>query len=262
MPGVVYDYQGQPGESRECPVKNTEICYWIGEGKCSKCYLHTIKDLQTREGMLNHWRVMLSNLPEDIDDLGNSDTCVLCKGHEPNKTDCWAMTDLAHPDPPAKKGMIFGIGKKIPIPVGSMFTLHLAVCRDCRRKIRNIDLISILWFIGMIAVGMLLLMTPIMIPFGEGGILVGLGIVAACAVAGWFIGKACAKAYAKKVAGSVHIDLREIPQIGRMFRNRWFIYDGNRNTKATEFKLFFSNKKDFKNVFPPKDFAVDSEDSE
>lgn len=264
MPGISYDYDEKSPSTaeQECPIKNSELCYWLAEGECYKCYANKVKDFGTREGMARNWKIMLSNLPENVDDLGNSETCVFCKG-EPNKTECYATMDLAHPDPPAKKGLIFGFGKKVRIPVGSMFSLKLACCKKCRNKIRFAYLSSALIFIIMIAVGFLLGCLPGGPAYAAGEentLVIALIYIIGFAVGGHFLGKAIGKKIMAHTAKVVNLDPRKIPTVAEMFANRWFIFD---NGKATdEVKLFFSNKKDFKNVFPPENFCVDSKNEE
>ena len=264
MPGISYDYDDQDkklDKDDECPIRRSELCYWLAEENCERCYVHGIKDADARKLMLRNWKVMLSNLPENIDDLGNSDTCVLCKG-EPNKTECYATFDLAHPDPPAKKGLILGFGKKVRIPVGSMFSVPLACCKECRRKLRMVGWSFAVIFIAMFVLGIVVTYFLGSVEGAPEGslLLIGLGILAALGIAGFFIGKAVSNVIARKVAKELHYDLREIPLIREMFANGWFVYDNGKTTD--EFKLFFKNKKDFKNVFPPENFCVDSKNEE
>ena len=84
MPGVVYedDYKDPIKLGREdpCPIEGSELCYWLAEGNCDTCYVSRIKMAEDRERMLKNWRVTLSNLPKEFDDLGNSEKCVLTKG--------------------------------------------------------------------------------------------------------------------------------------------------------------------------------------
>lgn len=261
MAGISYDYDERKKkltEDDDCPIEKSELCYWLAEGDCDKCYVSKVKDPDTRLGMAKNWKIMLSNLPENVDDLGNSETCVFCKG-EPNKTDCYATLDLAHPDPPAKKGLIFGFGKKVRIPVGSMFALKLACCKKCRNKMRMANLASGIIFVIMIAVGLLLGCLPDGPAYAAGGeniLLMAFIYIVGFAVGGFFLGKAIGKQLTKNLAKTVKSDPREIPMVAEMFANRWFIYDSGK--EANDARLFFSNKKDFKNVFPPEEFCVDS----
>ena len=63
-----------------------------------------------------------------------------------NKKAAYAIVEIAHPDPPHESGEMFGFGKKIRRPVGSMIQVPVAVCKDCKRRL---DLLDNLRFIGM-----------------------------------------------------------------------------------------------------------------
>ena len=260
MSGVTYDYDDdrRDQEQKECVIKDSELCYWLRDNGCLPCPVYRMKDPADREMALRNWRVMLSNLPEDIDELGNSDTCVLCKG-EAKKATCYASVDMAHPDPPAKKGVIMGFGKKVRIPVGSMFTVNMAVCKDCKKAYNKIDLSFLLWFVGMIAGGILSVCIPaIANPIAQaGGMPLAILLLVGFAVGGYFIGRGVSKYAKKKASKKCKIDLSEVPQIKKMLQNGWFFFQDEKN--ADNAKMFFSKKKQFKNVFPPEKTGVDSQ---
>ena len=270
MPGVVYedDYNDPVKLGREdpCPIEGSELCYWLAEGNCDTCYAARIKMAEDRERMLKNWRVTLSNLPKEFDDLGNSDTCVLTKG-EPVKADCYASTYMAHPDPPAKKGIILGFGKKVRIPVGSMVNLHMAISKKCRNRFRLMSLIDILMVLVLGAGAAVAVFTPAFASlFTNGAIhfIIGLLIVIGAGVAGYYLGRKLRSVLREKYSKEMRVDLREVPVIAEMMDRGWFFYDNSRGGKGdpARLELFFDRKKDFKNIFPPEDFSVDSKKSE
>ena len=266
MPGVVYedDYKDpvKLGKEDECPIRGSELCYWLGEGNCDTCYVSRIKLAEDRERMLKNWRITLSNLPEDFDSLGNSETCVLTKG-EPVKADCYASCYMAHPDPPAKKGIILGFGKKIRIPVGSMVNMHMAISKKCRNRFRLMSFIEVIMTLVLGAIAAVIVCSPAVTSlFTQSGVhvIIGLMIVIGAGIGGYFLGKKLRTYLRKKYSREMCVDLREVPIIKEMMDRGWFFYDNAKGGKGdpAKMELFFDRKKDFKDIFPPKDFLVDS----
>lgn len=229
----------------ECPIADSELCSWIGKDGCMPCYVRTLKDEEEKEKALKHWRVMLSNLPSNIDSLHESGKCVLCKG-EKKDTECYATVDMAHPEPKTFKGIIFGLGKKIRTPVGSLVTIHMSSCNSCKKKIRLMDFLMLIVLIGFLALSFVLVSIPaILEPITNISQFLPMLLVILFAVVGYLIGQLVAKAYRKKISSEVVTDPAEIPLIQTMLERGWFYFQENKGLP----KLFFKKTKTFTNLF-------------
>lgn len=51
----------------------------------------------------------------------------------------YAVLDMAHPEPPYEKGMIFGLGKLQREDVDSLIPFPIAICKECRRKYNLVE---------------------------------------------------------------------------------------------------------------------------
>ena len=229
----------------ECPIVDSELCYWVGKNGCMPCYIQGLRDDDDKRKALENWKVMLSNLPADIDSLHESEKCVLCKG-EGRGTECYASVDMAHPEPKSMKSMFFGIGKKVRSPVGSLVTINLASCNECRKKYKMMD--SLMWIIlfGMVALAFVLASIPVVIgPLSSLNQLLPIALVAGMALLGYLLGRWATNRYRKKISPDVVVDIAEIPLIKSMFDKGWTIFQDNQGRP----KLFFKTKKTFGRLF-------------
>ncbi|MEI6101158.1 MAG: hypothetical protein WCP73_04895 [Eubacteriales bacterium] len=240
-----YDEEVQQELKSECPIADSELCNWTGKDGCMPCYIRTLKYDEEKEKALKSWRVMLSNLPRDIDSLHESKKCVLCKG-EPNDTDCYATVDMAHPEPKTLKGMIFGFGKKVRTPVGSLVTIHMSSCNSCKKKITLMDSWMWILLVGFVALAFVLVSIPAIVePLININQLLPVLFVILLAVIGYVSGKSVTTSYRKKISSGVKTDLSEIPLIRMMLDRGWFYFQDNKGQP----KLFFKKKKTFGNFF-------------
>ena len=66
--------------SRRCSVKHTPICKFLGSDGCEKCSLYKGDVKETEKKKTGEiWEVTQSNLPWDVDDFHESETCLFCK---------------------------------------------------------------------------------------------------------------------------------------------------------------------------------------
>lgn len=232
-------------ERQECPIADSELCAWVGKNGCMPCYIRAMKDESDKQKALENWKVMLSNLPADIDSLHESEKCVLCKG-EIHDRECYASVDMAHPDPKTMKGMIFGFGKKIRTPVGSLATIHMAACNKCKREYTLMESFIWIFLVGMLALSLVLMVVPsIANPLSNINPALPAAFVVGLTVLGYFLGKSISSLYRKKICEDVKVDLLEIPHIRNMMDKGWFFFQDNKGQP----KLFFSRKKTFGRLF-------------
>lgn len=229
----------------ECPISDSELCGWAGKNGCMPCYIRSMKDDDDKQKALENWKVMLSNLPRDIDSLHESDKCVLCKG-EPNERTCYASVDMAHREPKTMKGLFFGIGKKVRTEIGSLATIHMSSCNSCRKKLALMDALLWIFLAGFIVLAFILVSIPaIETPMYKVNELLPLVFVVVIALAGYLIGKGLTEAYRKKISSEVKVDPSEVPLIRMMMDKGWFYFQDNKGRP----RLFFKKQKTFGNLF-------------
>lgn len=68
-----------------------------------------------------------------------SETCLFSKMQAGDPKAAYAVLDMAHPEPPYEKGMIFGLGKLQREDVGSLIPFPIAICKECRRKYNLVE---------------------------------------------------------------------------------------------------------------------------
>ena len=126
---------------KDCKLLGTEICAYAGCEGCEKCFVSDRAYKKADMEEINEsWKITLSYLPENVDELHTSDKCWLCKG-ERRDASCFAVLDLGHPEPEYKKGMFFGFGKKVRAQIGSLLSLPIACCSKCRNRFRMMEAI-------------------------------------------------------------------------------------------------------------------------
>ena len=208
----------------DCIIYGTELCGFVGGEGCEKCFVNDISEKRQDEAIeaANNWRVTLSNIPQNIDDLHTGDTCHFCRG-EAQKATKYAMVDLAHPEPEYKKGMILGFGKKVRSQIGSIIQVPVSVCPRCARLLKITGVLRILG----IALGLILAMLMIMIE-SFGVWLESIGWWAPflyfvlMMVVGWGIGEGAEKILEKHADKVLHTDVFKIPVLAELKARGWF----------------------------------------
>lgn len=228
--------------NKTCNIKDSEVCEFLGCDGCEKCVLNYpgTKD-QERIKLVETWKVVQSNLPDDVDELHNSSTCLLCKKDHPNQTECYARVSFAHPDPPYERGAIFGMGKKVRKPVGSLIEIPIAVCKDCKRRHNIYELLTTVCTIAGVLIGaaVLFIMSGTGM-FADANILYLLVALGGGAAIGYFAGKGFSNLYYKKNEERTEFELSRLPLVRDLMQRGWFLFNVNEGEKA---KMQFSAKK-------------------
>ena len=75
---------------KDCKLLGTEICAYAGCEGCEKCFVSDRAYKKADMEEINEsWKITLSYLPENVDELHTSDKCWLCKG-ERRDASCFA----------------------------------------------------------------------------------------------------------------------------------------------------------------------------
>lgn len=238
--------------NKDCKLIGTEVCEFAGSEGCERCYLSGINLKTIEEGKVNdNWLVTTSYLPDNVDDLHTAETCWLCKKEDKNKAECFAVIDLAHPEPEHKKGIFFGLGKKVRTSIGSLVQIPVCACKECRRRYRMRELI--LW--GSLLLGLLVAILVVAIPSVESALaqvgwylplLVFAAVIGVFALAGYL----CQRAYNNKASARTEFNLFNLPILSEMKWRGWFSIQG---TGVDVPRVIFTNKKPRPNMrFKPK----------
>jgi len=223
-------------KNKDCVITDTSVCKWLNK-PCEQCHVKGIKTDEDKEKVLEDFEVMLSLLPEDIDVL-RGEMCQFCKKDQ-RKGAGYAIIDVAHNEPAHKKGMFFGLGKKVRQRIGSLLPLNITICRRCRRNLRmvdNIKWLSIVAFLGL-AIG-LLFIPDIATAVGYTNSPLPYVIVIAGGVVGYIAGKIFSTMYLKAKKKETYFNVFDIPVGAELSEAGWFTVQDNK--EATRF--VFSKK--------------------
>ena len=231
------DMSQQQREYRKtCVIADSDLCNWLDKKGCYHCYISTLKSDEDKKTAMERWKTTLSYIPENIDDLHMGEDCQFCKG-TPQKKAGYASFEMAHPEPYSAKGMFFGIGKKVRTPVGSLVTMQVGICDDCKKAFRRMDYLHLGVFFGFLVAAFVLLLIP---GFAEPMVnlfsLLPILFVALMALAGYFLGKQLGMNALKKASKTVKIDVAEIPLVRQMLQNGWFFFQMNNGMPRIYFK--------------------------
>lgn len=207
-------------KNEKCIVSDSTVCKWL-DRDCGSCYINGIKSEEDAAKILEDFEVTLSLLPDTFDDL-QEDQCQFCKNKK-NKRAGYAIIDLANSEPEHKKGMFFGMGKKVKQKIGSLMPVSISICKECRRGLRIAE--SIKWFsiivFALIAIALIILpsvgeaiesISPAL-PYGL--LLVGV-------VIGYFTGKILSVRYMKAKSETMRFNVYDIPVCSEMKEKGWF----------------------------------------
>lgn len=239
------DYDLKP----DCHIRGSNLCWkFANTGDCENCYIAGVKKDRECQEARERWDETLALIPPDVDELGQGDLCRLCVG-EPEKADGWALLEMANPDPYYEKGMIFGYGKKVRSPVGSLVTVPIRIGPRCRRALRMVEVLQIGWLVGMFALSLLLLMIPQLAePMASLFALLPVAFVVLMTVAGYYLGRNLSMYYVMRKSDEVNFDLAAVPLIRRMLARDWYFFQVNHGLP----RMSFTRKKPCLRLFPPQ----------
>jgi hypothetical protein len=253
------DFDGRREDlDKDCGIINSDLCYWMaGRSGCGNCYIHMLKGKAKKEEARDKWKETLALFPADIDSLHETDECQFCKDGK-QKADGYAFIEMAHVEPYYEKGMIFGLGKKIRTPVGSLLSVQASVCPSCRKRIRILDYTIILAVALFIAIAIVLLSIPqIAAPMGRLFALLPVIFMVLMGVAGYMTGRYIHVNVLKKMTEKVKIDYSDIPVISRMLARGWFFFQVTNGLP----RVSFSKTRQYDHIMRPEP-ANDPEDEE
>ncbi len=202
-------------KNEKCVVTDSTICKWLDKD-CKDCYINGINDDSDVQKALSDFEVTLSLLPDGFDTL-QSEECCFCV-NEPGRRASYATIDLAHKEPEHKRGMFFGIGKKVRQRIGSLLPVSISICKPCRNNFRVAE--SLKWLMilvfGGIAVGLCLL------PAINANPALPYGVILLGILIGYVAGKIASAVYVNKKSARTRFNVFDIPVCAKMRENGWF----------------------------------------
>lgn len=218
-------------KNEKCVVTDSAICKWVDKD-CKDCYINEMKEGSEAKRVLEDFEVTLSLLPEDFDKL-QSDECRFCIG-EPAKRAGYATIDLAHKDPEHKRGMFFGIGKKVRQRIGSLLPVSISICGQCRKNFRVAE--SLKWLMMLMFVGIAIALC--FVPSINANAVLPYGVILLGILIGWVAGKVVSTVYVNKKSAKTRFDVFDIPVCAEMKENGWFTIQD----EGSVTRLLFSKK--------------------
>lgn len=203
-------------KNEKCAVSDSEICKWLGK-ECKDCFINEINDKDEALKVLNDFRVTVSLLPDNFDTLLGEECC-FCKGEQKQTRKTYAIVDLAHSEPESKKGMFFGMGKKVRQRIGSLLPISISICKKCRNNFRILDIIK--WAALFVSVG--IAVGIIFIPAVNVSPVMPYAIVLAGGIVGYIAGKLLSSWYLGKKSIETCFNVFEIPVCAQMRDDGWF----------------------------------------
>jgi len=204
-----------------CAVSDSSICKWIGKEDCAGCYINGLKADDDAAKALEGFEVTLSLLPENFDDL-QSEHCQFCT-KEPRPAAGFAVIDLAHSEPESKRGMFFGMGKKVRQRVGSLMPVSISICKPCRRAMRITEMLKWLGFVVLVGLALILLSVPsIGTAVSAMHTAMPIVVVVVAGLLGYVAGRLASNAYRQAKSAEVRFNVFDIPVCRDMQAGGWF----------------------------------------
>lgn len=201
-----------------CTLYGTKYCRALNMESCDKC----VVDKGNADGIIKDIDAVLNMLPEGgVYRFFSTDECMLCKGEKKNKTACYAILDLANPEPKKEKNNVLGI--KTKMMAGSILPLQLSCCKECRKRHNEISgRHTIVTIITAIAVLALLNFKPVGERIANIHFALPLALFLTSVLGAWLISKAARKKLIKKYSELTWLNALEIPGVDELAARNWF----------------------------------------
>ncbi len=242
-------------KNENCVITDTSLCKWIDKD-CQHCYIGGIKNADDRIDALKNFEVMLSLLPDNFDDL-SGEKCAFCR-KDPRPRAGYALIDLGHAEPESKRGMFFGLGKKVRRRIGSLVPMNISICRECRSALRLFEVIKWFSIAFFAALGIVLVSVPSTgLGFDNSAAFVPYLIVIGGGVIGYLAGKLFSKMFIKAKSAQMYTNIFEIPICNEMGERGWFLVQENAGEVT---RYIFSKKAMLRKIGALKQFASEADE--
>lgn len=221
----------------ECKLKDTEYCRILGKPACEQCHLLDGDETDEKKAMKDIDTVKLL-LPEGgLCSLYEAAECQLCKGDK-KKREYYAISDMGHVEPKTTKRN--AIGMKVKTPIGSIISVQISCCKQCRKNHLIPIYMPLACMISLVILSLLIMsFTPLGGAISKANELLPLVIFFIAMPVGWFIGSLAANAIIKNNKNETIYELEEVPLIKQMLDKGWFFI----SSEGKGAKLIFVKNK-------------------
>lgn len=208
-------------KNEDCRLFGTEECDALNPERCADCSIGAMKADKQEEIKASIRRLIDAAHPEELEPLYTSEECLFCReGH--NKTDRYALFDLAKRDPEGDWTIGFG-SKKIGVKGKDMILpLQVSCCKKCSRRYGLFSYLPSVIGLVIFAAGLVVTTSK-----GVYKALYQLGsFVPALVMAGFIVlavlaGAILKLALASGLSKKMHTDVADIPEIKKLMDEGW-----------------------------------------
>lgn len=201
----------------DCPLYGTRYCKTLNRPGCKDC---------TAAGNAEATRQYLNQLEELLPEGGigrfyTGDKCMLCRGEEKGAASCFAMADIGNPNPPATGRNVIGI--PIKLTAGSILSLQLSCCGECRKKHRAMGDSHVVYTVITAAALLILLnITPVAEALAGVASFLPLALFLGGTAGVWFWGRARHKKLVEQYKKETFLNVFDIPGLEELKEKGWF----------------------------------------
>ena len=209
----------QERTNRNCPLWGTETCARLNMRACRSCPAAD-KDARECDEIRDDVDTLYALLPEEgISSLFTDEYCSLCRGEDRGERESFALFDMGHADPRARRRKLSLFRNKT---FGFVVPLQFACCRDCRRRYQLLNWLPMLVAILILGAALLIVAQE---PVAQSlrNVWRGMPLVVMLLAAGasFLLGKVLTRVLRARFNRRTRMDLRDHPLVQRMLAMDW-----------------------------------------
>ena len=209
----------QERTNRNCPLWGSETCARLNMRACRSCPAAD-KDVRECDDIRDDVDTLYGLLPEEgIASLFMEERCTLCRGENRGERESFALFDMGHADPRARRKKLSLFRNKT---FGFVVPLQFACCKDCRRRYQLLNWLPMLVTILILGIALLIVIRE---PVAQSlrNVWRGLPLLVMFLAAGasYLLGKVLARVLRARFNERTYMDLRDHPLVQRMLAMDW-----------------------------------------
>lgn len=210
-------------QNRECALFGSPECAYLNAENCSECAVGRLAPEKQEKTRAAISRLMEAAPQQELQPLYTSKECLLCKGENKGKAECFALFDIAKRD--EEGDWSFALGKKrVGIKAADMvLPLQVSCCKKCRAAHRRFDWLPPVVGLVIAAAGLVLATNQgfYKAAFDKASWLPA-AVMAAFAAAGIITSAVLRRVLAKSAAKRMHVDASQIPGVDRLMEKGFY----------------------------------------
>ena len=228
-------------QNTECALYGTEECRFINAESCSECTVGLLAHDKQETVKTALGKLMQAAPQDELEPLYTSEECLLCKGEEKGKAECWALFDLAKREEEGDWTLALG-KKRIGVKSADMvLPLQVSCCKKCRAAHRRFDYLPTAVALVIAAAGLILTTNRGFYkaaydtaPWLPAAVMAAFGILAIAASA------VLRRVFAKAAAKRMHIDASGIPGVDKLIEKGFYEVGEKKNGVSA---MVFANER-------------------